>query len=328
MLECKHLTKQFSLGKKQFAAVNDVSFAIAPGEVLGLVGESGCGKSTLGRMLVRLETPTSGHIFFEGNEVTGTRDRSLCRQMQMIFQDPYASLNPRMTVETMLTEPSLIHKLPVRVDELLDLVGLPQSAKHRFPHEFSGGQRQRIGIARALALSPKFIVCDEPISALDVSIAAQIVTLLQKLQQDLGLTYLFISHDLAMVRYLSTRTAVMYLGSFVETAQTDTLFQNPLHPYTQLLIASVPQSDPLREKLRVRPAAPSEPPSPLAIGSGCPFRTRCPHAMPVCHTKAPALQEVRTGHHVACHLYEPMKVPASENKTFAEKKDLSQEQIR
>jgi len=311
MLEVKHLTKKFFLGKQLFTAVNDVSFVIEPGEVLGLVGESGCGKSTLGRMLVQLETPTSGEIFFEGQNVQG---RSLCRQMQMIFQDPYASLNPRMTVETILSEPAVIHKLPIRVDELLELVGLPMSAKHRFPHEFSGGQRQRIGIARALALSPKFIVCDEPISALDVSIAAQIVTLLQKLQQELGLTYLFIAHDLAMVRYLSTRVAVMYLGSFVETATTDDLFQNPLHPYTQLLIASVPLPDPLREKFRVRPPVPTEPPSPLNVGPGCPFRNRCPHAMAVCQGVTPVLQEVAPGRKVACHLYGRVKTEKADSK--------------
>jgi oligopeptide/dipeptide ABC transporter ATP-binding protein len=303
MIEVKNLSKKFVKGKQILTAVEEVSFSIEPGEILGLVGESGCGKSTLGRMLVRLESPSSGQILFDGQEITHSKDRKLCRSLQMIFQDPYASLNPRMTVGDLIGEPLLIHKLPMRVDELLTLVGLPTSAKYRFPHEFSGGQRQRIGIARALALSPRFLVCDEPISALDVSIQAQIVTLLQRLQKELSLTYLFIAHDLAMVRYISTRIAVMYLGSFVETASADTLFQNPLHPYTQLLIASIPLPDPALEKKRVRPLIIGEPPSPFAKRQGCPFRARCPHAMPLCHLETPALKQVAPGHSVACHLY-------------------------
>ncbi len=300
MIEVRSLSKSYKIGKKILTAVRDVSFQIDQGEILGLVGESGCGKSTLARMLVRLEEPTSGDILYRGQ-----------KPLQMIFQDPFASLNPRMTVEDLIHEPCLIHNLPYRVDELLDLVSLPRNAKHRFPHEFSGGQRQRIGIARALALKPEFLVCDEPISALDVSIQAQIVSLLQRLQRELKLTYLFIAHDLAMVRYLSTRVAVMYHGSFVETAPSEILFGRPLHPYTQLLIDSVPLPNPIEERKRRRLPIHGEPPSPLSTIKGCPFASRCPHAMPICREQKPTLSPVTEHHVVACHLYK-----ASENRKF------------
>lgn len=237
MIEVKHLTKIYKLGKeKLLKAVDNVSLTIERGETLGLVGESGSGKSTLGRMILGLIEPTSGEIFLEGKKITGL----LPRRMQMIFQDPYSSLNPRMSIGAIIAEPTKIHGLPNRVDELLDLVGLPRHAKGRYPHEFSGGQRQRIGIARALALNPEFLICDEPISALDVSIQAQIVNLLLRLQKNLSLTILFIAHDLAMVRYLSTRVAVMHCGKIVELRPTDELFAHPRHPYTQILLSSVP----------------------------------------------------------------------------------------
>lgn len=239
LLEVRHLSKVYISHKKEIRSVDDVSFSIQKGEILGLVGESGSGKSTLAKMLIRLITPTSGKILFEGKEIE--RGRGFCKKIQMIFQDPFASLNPRMTVEKILQEPFQIHKLPKKVDMLLDLVGLPRQAKARYPHEFSGGQRQRIGIARALALQPDFLICDEPVSALDVSIQSQIVKLLLDLQKELSLTYLFIAHDLAMIRHVAKRVAVMYQGRFVEEAPTEELYRHPQHPYTQLLLSSVPQ---------------------------------------------------------------------------------------
>ena len=254
MIELRNLSKEYQLGKRTIAAVKNVSLSIQKGEILGLVGESGSGKSTLGKMLLRLVVPSSGQILFDGEEITHKREKRLCRRMQMIFQDPFASLNPRMTVGHLIGEPTRIHQLPNRVEKLLDLVGLPQSAKGRYPHEFSGGQRQRIGIARALALNPDFIVCDEPISALDVSIQAQIVNLLLRLQKELGLTYLFIAHDLAMVRYISTRVAVMRQGEIVEMAPTETLYAAPQHPYTQLLLSSIPSNLRLQKKSNSRAA--------------------------------------------------------------------------
>lgn len=241
LVEVKNLTKVYLLGKTNVPAVQNVTFSIEKGEILGLVGESGCGKSSIGKMLLRLIPPTSGTILFQGEDITQNKSKSLYKKMQMIFQDPYASLNPRMTIGDSIAEPLIIHKMKNRVDELLELVGLPLNAKGRFPHEFSGGQRQRVGIARALALNPDFIVCDEPISALDVSIQAQIINLLIRLQKELGLTYLFISHDLAMVRYISTRVAVMHRGEFVEIAPTETLYQSPKHPYTRSLLSSIPK---------------------------------------------------------------------------------------
>jgi oligopeptide transport system ATP-binding protein len=239
MLEIKHLSKQFLLGKQIVFAVKNVSLTIERGEILGLVGESGSGKSTLGKMVLRLIPATEGQIFFEKEDITHKRELHLCKSMQIVFQDPYASLNPRLNIEKILLEPTQIHSLPSRVDELLNLVGLPSSAKKRYPHEFSGGERQRIAIARAIALNPKFLVCDEPISSLDISIQAQIVNLLIKLKNELKLTLLFIAHDLAMVRYVSNKVAVMHQGEIVEINETESLFTNPKHPYTQQLLASV-----------------------------------------------------------------------------------------
>lgn len=313
MIDVRNLTKVYKLNKTCLFAVKNVSFSIAKGEIFGLVGESGCGKSTLGRMLLRLILPTSGEIFFEGHDIVATTDRTLATRMQMIFQDPYASLNPRMTVGDSLDEPLIIQHRKGRADELLDLVGLPRNAKGRFPHEFSGGQRQRIGIARALALNPSFIVCDEPISALDVSIQAQIVNLLCKLQKELALTYLFIAHDLAMVRYLSTRVAVMCQGEFVESASTESLYANPLHPYTKLLLASIPKLG--ASKAPSLPSVVSASPSPLKLAAGCSFASRCPYAMPICHEVKPICQEIEPGHLVSCHLHSKGAAlkPAEEN---------------
>lgn len=303
-LEAKHLIKVYTVGKKRFKAVADVSFSIQKGETLGLVGESGCGKSTLGRMLLRLIPPTSGQIFFKKEEITDKKSKELCRQMQIIFQDPYASLNPRMPVGEIIREPLQIHHLPDRVDELLDLVNLPRTIKNRYPHEFSGGQRQRIGIARALALNPEFILCDEPISALDLSIQSQIVNLLIRLQKELRLTYLFIAHDLTMVKYISTRIAVMYLGKFVELGPTEEVYSNPLHPYTQLLLASIPSPNPLIERTRPKIRIQGEIPPLFPEKAGCSFCNRCPKALPRCQEEIPVLKEVKPGHFVACHLYD------------------------
>jgi oligopeptide transport system ATP-binding protein len=305
-------------------AVDGVSFAIDAGRTFALVGESGCGKSTTARAVLRLIEPTSGSVKFEGEEVTtaGTsRMRHLRRQMQMIFQDPYASLNPRMTVRTILSEPFKIHGLTEgglsekdRVDELLDLVGLSPEHATRYPHEFSGGQRQRVGIARALALDPKLVVCDEPVSALDVSIRAQVLNLLEDLQDKLGLTYLFIAHDLSVVRHIADEVAVMYLGSIVETAGRDELFEQASHPYTQALISSVPVPDPVRERSRQRILVTGDPPSPVNPPSGCRFRTRCPKfandlsedERTRCVDERPALvvRDGSAGHPSACHYAE------------------------
>jgi len=305
MIDVRSVSKIYSMGKRKLTALKEVSFQIAEGEVLGLVGESGCGKSTLAKLLVRLEKPSAGQIFFGGRDIShAPRDRSICQSLQMIFQDPFSSLDPRMTVEDLICEPLVIHQLPTEgvVEELLDLVGLHQNARRRFPHEFSGGQRQRIGIARALALRPKFLICDEPLSSLDVTMAAQIAALLQRLQKELQLTYLFITHDLSMVRLLSDKVLVMYLGSVVEMAPVGSLFTTPLHPYTQLLIASIPIADPILERQRVRFPILGEPPSPFNPPSGCPFRSRCPKAQAICAQEMPALKEVGTsGHKVACH---------------------------
>jgi oligopeptide transport system ATP-binding protein len=292
-------------------AVDGVSFEILRGETLGLVGESGCGKSTTGRAILQLYRPTAGDVLFEGVDLTTTRGedlRRMRRKMQMIFQDPYASLNPRMTVGAIVGEPLDVHNIGTRserkdrVRDLLTLVGLNPAFVNRFPHEFSGGQRQRIGIARALALNPSFIVCDEPISALDVSIQAQVVNLLEDLQERLGLTYLFIAHDLSMVRHISTRVAVMYLGKIAELAPRRELYTNPLHPYTQALLSAVPVPDPLVEEKRQRIILEGDVPSPANPPRGCHFNTRCPLATDVCREVDPDLREVRPGHRVACHL--------------------------
>ena len=293
-------------------AVDGVSFDIPAGETLGLVGESGCGKSTCARAVLRLYEPTEGQIIIDGKEVmTAGREelRQLRPTMQMVFQDPQASLNPRMTVASIIGEPLLEHtrlgkaEQRERIYELLDQVGLNRNFANRYPHEFSGGQRQRIGIARALALNPKFIVCDEPIAALDVSIQAQVVNLLENLQQSHGLTYLFISHDLSMVRHIANRVAVMYLGRIVELADRDALYEDPKHPYSQALLSAVPEPDPKTEARRQRIVLTGDVPSPSNPPKGCAFCTRCPQVMPQCHERAPTLAEVAPGRQVACHLY-------------------------
>lgn len=291
-------------------AVDGLSFDIFHGETLGLVGESGCGKSTTGRTILQLHRATEGSVKYEGQELTTSKGkdlRALRREMQIIFQDPYASLNPRMTIERIVAEPLLVHGIGndqsrhKRVAELLERVGLNPFYADRYPHEFSGGQRQRVGIARALALDPSFIVCDEPISALDVSIQAQVVNLLQELQQELGLTYLFIAHDLSMVRHICDRVAVMYLGKIVELAESEELYTNPLHPYTQALLSAVPVPDPTVEENRQRIILKGDLPSPANPPIGCNFNTRCPVAVDVCHQLDPELIEILPGHWVACH---------------------------
>jgi len=300
-------------------AVDDVSFDIFEGETLGLVGESGCGKSTVGRTLLRLYEVTAGSVTINGNDVAHL-DPSALRQarpmMQMVFQDPQASLNPRMTLAAIIGEPLDEHttlskpqKLE-RVYELMDAVGLNRRFANRFPHEFSGGQRQRIGIARALALNPKFIVCDEPIAALDVSIQAQVVNLLEDLQTKFGLTYLFISHDLSMVRHIADRVAVMYLGQIAELSPRDDLYANPLHPYAQALLSAVNEPDPVRARARKRIILKGDVPSPANPPKGCNFSTRCPKVFDRCHSDQPALIEVAPGRHVACHLVTPITTTA------------------
>ena len=293
-------------------AVDGLSFEIPAGQTLGLVGESGCGKSTCGRAMLRLYEPTAGQVIINGQEVSAAPAkllRQLRPAMQMVFQDPQASLNPRMTVASIIGEPLLEHtrlsraEQSERIDELLDQVGLNRNFANRYPHEFSGGQRQRIGIARALALNPKFIVCDEPIAALDVSIQAQVVNLLEGLQQRLGLTYLFISHDLSMVRHIANRVAVMYLGRIVELADRDALYASPRHPYSQALLSAVPEPDPQTEARRQRIVLTGDVPSPARPPQGCAFSTRCPQAMPHCRETAPVLSEIEPGRQVACHLY-------------------------
>lgn len=313
LIEVKNLKKYFpvrsGLGKRSYIkAVDDVSFFIKKGETLGLVGESGCGKSTTGRTIIRLYEPTGGQIIFKGEDITKKDMLPYRKHMQMIFQDPYASLNPRMTVGDIIGEPLEIHNIAKgnekkeRVQELLKLVGLNSEHANRYPHEFSGGQRQRIGIARALAVEPEFIICDEPISALDVSIQAQIVNMLEDLQQQLGLTYLFIAHDLSMVKHISNRVGVMYLGKLVELAESNELYDKPLHPYTQALLSAIPIPDPKVSRERTRIILEGDVPSPLNPPSGCRFRTRCKYAFDRCKEEEPQLKDVGAGHYVACHL--------------------------
>jgi len=319
----KHFPLPRGLGRAAglLKAVDGVSFEIKPGETLGLVGESGCGKSTTGRAVLQLHKPTAGRVWFGDTELTTLEAEPLRRlrpKMQMIFQDSYASLNPRHSVGKIVTEPLLIHRalsgpeLKKHAAELLELVGLDPAFARRFPHEFSGGQRQRIGIARALALRPSFIVCDEPISALDVSIQAQIVNLLQDLQARLGLTYLFIAHDLSMVRYISNRVAVMYLGKVMELADREDLFKQPLHPYTQSLISAVPVPKPKLERKRKRVILRGELPSPANPPKGCVFNTRCPLAQTICFEAVPEYRQVLPGHFAACHLVSSENPAASQ----------------
>jgi oligopeptide transport system ATP-binding protein len=319
LLEVRHLVKHFPVaggflgrGAGLVRAVDDVSFTIRRGETLGLVGESGCGKTTTGRAILQLERPTSGQVLFEGRDLTTLDEvelRDMRRRMQVIFQDPYSSLNPRMTVGQMLAEPLAVHGIvreraarAARVQELLRRVGLLPQHAFSYPHELSGGQRQRVGIARALAMEPTLIVCDEPVSALDVSIQAQIINLLEDLQRELGLTYLFIAHVLAVVRHISDRIAVMYLGKIVEIADRRALYEDPQHPYTKALLAAVPIPDPELEARRERVVLGGEVPSPLNPPTGCVFHPRCPIAVDRCPREVPELREVRPGHQAACVL--------------------------
>ena len=314
LVDVRHLKQYFNINvgwlkTKPLKAVDDVSFSIRRGETLGLVGESGCGKTTAGRSILHLYKPTAGEIVFNGMPIkTKAEINELRKKATMVFQDPYSSLNPRMTVSDIIGEPLDIHKMYAtkaeRMDRILDLmdqVGLNSEHASRYAHEFSGGQRQRIGIARALALNPEFIVCDEPVSALDVSIQAQVINMFVELQEKMNLTYLFIAHDILVVRHISDRIAVMYLGKMVELADAAEIYDQPLHPYTRSLMSAVPQPDPKIAKANKRIVLSGDIPSPLNAPSGCPFRTRCPNAVPACAEGMPEFREVKAGHFVACH---------------------------
>ncbi len=326
LLKVENLVKYFPVEKGIFlqrfggyvSAIDNISFTINKGETLGLVGESGCGKTTVGRTILRLYRPTSGEIFFENNSLSRVNKktlRHLRKEMQIIFQDPYASLNPRMTIGEIVTEPLRIHNQGDRIrrrkraQELLETVGLNPEHINRFPHEFSGGQRQRIGIARALALNPKFIICDEPVSALDVSIQAQIINLLEELQKTFGLTYLFIAHDLSVVKHISDRVAVMYLGKIVEICDRDCLYERPHHPYTQSLLSAIPIPDPKLEKERVMIVLEGDIPSSINPPPACRFNTRCPIAKEICFEKEPELLEIESAHLTACHFASKNPIP-------------------
>ncbi len=314
LVDVRHLKQYFNINvsplkTKPLKAVDDVSFSIRRGETLGLVGESGCGKTTVGRSILHLYQPTGGEVIFDGRPVKSKKDiAELRKKATMVFQDPYSSLDPRMTVSDIIAEPLDIHKVfrnkaerEAKILELMDRVGLNSEHASRYAHEFSGGQRQRIGIARALSLNPEFIVCDEPVSALDVSIQAQVINMFVELQEQMNLTYLFIAHDILVVRHISNRIAVMYLGKMVELADAAEIYDRPLHPYTRSLMSAVPQPDPIVAKANKRIVLSGDIPSPLNAPSGCPFRTRCPHATEACAESMPEFKEVASGHFVACH---------------------------
>lgn len=329
LLKVEHLHKEFPTGsgfmggkfsKKVVSAVNDLSFEIRAGETFGLVGESGCGKSTTGRAIMHLDPPTSGKVYFEGRDISKMNKKELKamrREMQFIFQDPYASLNPRMTIGEIISEPMVIHGIGTpeerieRVRELLDVVGLNPEHINRYPHEFSGGQRQRVGIARSFILRPKLIICDEPVSALDVSIQAQVLNLLKDLQKQYGTAYLFIAHDLSVVQHISDRVAVMYLGKMVELSDWKSLYAESNHPYTQALLSAVPIPDPDVQQNRKRIILAGDPPSPIDPPSGCRFHTRCPIAQAKCSEEAPEFREIGEGHFCACHYAAPFPIKES-----------------
>ena len=316
LIQVRSLKMYFPVGnnilgrRRQLKAVDDVSFDLYPGETFGLVGESGCGKTTVGRSLVRLYRPTAGQILYRGTDIAPLDEKAVLpyrRRMQMIFQDPYASLNPRMTVSSIIAEPMVLQGMPqeavaTRVSELIEQVGLKKDHLNRYPHEFSGGQRQRIGIAHSLAMRPEFIVCDEPISALDVSIQAQVINMLEELQEQMGITYLFVSHDLSMVRHISHRVGVMYLGHMVELAGVRELYANMRHPYTQALMSAVPIADPDLSAQSKRIVLQGDVPQPIDPPPGCPFASRCRYVRPVCREVLPQMREIAPGHFLACHL--------------------------